>query len=178
MFKSFSELCSLNSSLLTLFLYFAIFSFRITVWKVLFKNSSDGLFTIESRVPFLISLFNFQGPIAILKTSLSKTAQRVYHTLLPLSILFWKFFQKSFLTFFLSLPSGLPSRKLAYNITSLSLCQQFFATFFNFSQFSHCFCTRSRVHLMFFTKMDTIYSASCSIILSTTIYRVGFYMQI
>ena len=52
---------------------------------------------IESRVPFLISLFNFQGPIA---DPLSRTAQRVYHTLFSLSILFWKFFKIFLKSFF------------------------------------------------------------------------------
>ena len=55
---------------------------------------------IESRVPFLISLFNFQGPIAY---PLSRTAQRVYHTLFSLSILFWKFFEIFFKSFFFQL---------------------------------------------------------------------------
>ena len=87
---------------------------------------------IESRVPFLISLFNFQGPIAF---PLSRTAQRVYHTLFSLSILFWKFFRFfwnlfSFILYWLfSLCSGISPWELVYIITSIRFCQHFLQTF-------------------------------------------------
>ena len=85
---------------------------------------------IESRVPFLISLFNFQGPIAC---PLSRTAQRVYHTLLSLSILFlkvfWDFFQIFFLSAFLDLFRSL-SFSLAESLYILSPHKPFVNTFY------------------------------------------------
>ena len=97
-------------------------------------------------------------------SSLEDSSTSISHILAVVNT-FLKVFSKKFFDFFVSLPSGLPSRKLAYHITSFKLCQQFSTSFFNFSQILRCFCTRSRVHLMFFTKIDTIYSASCGIIL-------------
>ena len=85
---------------------------------------------IESRVPFLISLFNFQGPIAC---PLSKTAQRVYHTLFLLSILFWKFFEIFFKSFrfllFLTL-FALSCVSLAESLYILPPCKLFVNTFY------------------------------------------------
>ena len=102
---------------------------------------------IESRVPFLISLFNFQGPIAC---PLSKTAQRVYHTLFDLSILFWKFFEIfsnlfafAFSWLFSLSLEVLTRRQLKEYITYSFVCQDFFWKFFKtffdwlFNIFSH-----------------------------------------
>ena len=87
---------------------------------------------IESRVPFLISLFNFQGPIA----TLSRRQLKEYITL----FFFCQYFFESFLRFFwfffsfafywpFSLSEFLSRWELVYIITSQAFCQHFLQTF-------------------------------------------------
>ena len=121
---------------------------------------------IESRVPFLISLFNFQGPIAY---PLSRTAQRVYHTLFSLSILFWKFFEiffnlfcfRFFLTFF-ALWVSLSLRACIYYHLASFLSTLFTNFFVHFSLYIHlsilasgCFCVQLHIrhHILCLTPL-------------------------
>ena len=123
----------------------------------------------KSRVPFLISLFNFQGPIAILSTIPSRRQLKEYITSdILLSILLKSFFNFFILTF--SLPSDISAGKLVYIITSFCFCQLFFETFFNIFHNSFCFCTLFRVNLVLFYKNTTKYSVPLCGVLVTTIY--------
>ena len=87
---------------------------------------------IESRVPFLISLFNFQGPIATLSRRqlkeyiiLSSLCQYFFESFLRF---FWNLFPFTFSWLF-SLSEFLSRWELVYIITSQAFCQHFLQTF-------------------------------------------------
>ena len=87
---------------------------------------------IESRVPFLISLFNFQGPIA----TLSRRQLKEYIILFSVCQYFFESFLRFFSTFFsfsfswpFSLSEFLSRWELVYIITSQAFCQHFLQTF-------------------------------------------------
>ena len=87
---------------------------------------------IESRVPFLISLFNFQGPIATLSRrqlkeyiTLSSLCQYFFESFLRF---FWNLFPFTFSWLF-SLSEFLSRWELVYIITSQAFCQHFLQTF-------------------------------------------------
>ena len=87
---------------------------------------------IESRVPFLISLFNFQGPIA----TLSRRQLKEYIILFSLCQYFFESFLRFFSTSFsfsfswlFSLSLSLSRWELVYIITSQAFCQHFLQTF-------------------------------------------------
>ena len=105
----------------------------------------------KSRVPFLISLFNFQGPIA---EPLSRTAQRVYHIRYPLVNTFLKVFLIFFKIFFFHLsfdfflaPSG-SSLESSYILSSHSpFVNTFYKLFCHFFTISFHFSIPSRAFL-------------------------------
>ena len=105
---------------------------------------------IESRVPFLISLFNFQGPIA----TLSRRQLKEYITLFFFCQYFFesflRFFQIFFLSLFLDLFRSL-SFSLAESLYILSLRKPFVNTFYKlfciFFTLYPPFYTRSRAFL-------------------------------
>ena len=101
-------------------------------------------------------------------SSLEDSSTSISHILAVVNT-FLKVFSKNFLTLFACL--GCCRGKLANNITSFSLCQQFFETFFKFFQNLRCFCTLIRVHLMFFTKSGTIYWVTSPFTYDKSIYR-------
>ena len=88
---------------------------------------------IESRVPFLISLFNFQGPIA----TLSRRQLKEYIILFSVCQYFFESFLRFFSIFFsfsFSWPFSLSlevltRRQLKEYITYSSVCQDFFESF-------------------------------------------------
>ena len=87
---------------------------------------------IESRVPFLISLFNFQGPIAFL----SRRQLKEYIILFSLCQYFFESFLRFFSTSFsfsfswlFSLSLSLSRWELVYITTSQAFCQHFLQTF-------------------------------------------------
>ena len=87
---------------------------------------------IESRVPFLISLFNFQGPIA----TLSRRQLKEYIILFSVCQYFFESFLRFFSIFFsfnfswpFSLSEFLSRWELVYIITSQAFCQHFLQTF-------------------------------------------------
>ena len=106
--------------------------------------------TIESRVPFLISLFNFQGPI---RCRFSDSSKSISHTLL-----FVKTFSKLFLVFFKPLFSPSDKLSLSFPLVPLAEClhilsllsvfvNSFRQTFLCFLTNSSPFCIRIRVCL-------------------------------
>ena len=105
----------------------------------------------KSRVPFLISLFNFQGPIA---EPLSRTAQRVYHIPYTLVNTFLKVFQIFFKIFsfhlsfdFFLAPSG-SSLESSYILSSHSpFVNTFYKLFCHFCTISFHFSIPSRAFL-------------------------------
>ena len=87
---------------------------------------------IESRVPFLISLFNFQGPIA----TLSRRQLKEYIILFSVCQYFFESFFEIFFNLFsfgfswpFSLSEFLSRWELVYIITSQAFCQHFLQTF-------------------------------------------------
>ena len=114
---------------------------------------------IESRVPFLISLFNFQGPIA----TLSRRQLKEYIILFSVCQYFFesflRFFQSFFLSTFLDLFRSL-SFSLAESLYILSLRKPFVNTFYKlfctFFTISPALYTRCRVFLCL-TPLCTLY---------------------
>ena len=107
----------------------------------------------KSRVPFLISLFNFQGPIAY---PLSRTAQRVYHihtlfvnTFLKVFSIFFKIFSLSLSFDFFLAPSG-SSLESSYILSPQTpFVNTFYKLFCAFLTISSPFSMLSRAFLCF-----------------------------
>ena len=123
---------------------------------------------IESRVPFLISLFNFQGPIA----TLSRRQLKEYIILFSVCQYFFESFLRFFSIFFsfsFSWPFSLSlevltRRQLEEYITHSLVCQDFFESFSKL--FSIDFSTSFRI------------SAESLYILSLSIWFVNCFFNI